>query len=55
MSEPDLVALVAEQRLKKVRQELYRQGEITMSGLRRLDEALGLSEDETYRLTEVGE
>jgi len=51
VSERDLAIREAIQRVRIIRHTLYRQGEITMSGLRRLDEALGLSEDETYRLT----
>jgi len=48
--ESDLTTRSMARRLHSVRFELYRQGEITVAGLRRLDAAIGLSEDDTYRL-----
>ena len=47
---PDLTTRVIAARVHEVRGDLYRQGEITVAGLRRLDQALGLAEDDTYRL-----
>lgn len=48
--EPDLTTRVCAARLHDTRRQLYREGEITVAGLRRLDEAIGLGEADTYRL-----